>query len=504
MKSVLSRCGEYVASCGGNGTLTIHRFTDSVLFRRYNLRKVLNSHYARNAIDHKEIDVLVKQMEWEETVDDSISTKLAVVVNSFVVVFDIRGESEPILVQQPRNEGVEKVQWVPPIDTKSGGYVNSKQFVVYTQHYLQMKVYSVDCTHILFSILKPVLKSIIIRPRRRNCVWSVVADALEYNAPAIVYHFYNEGSTSVLLQRSRLPKIYLSPPTVEWSDSGKWLLIFSDRDSIYGYDLKVYDSLGLSGRSLIDLNYVKDSILDRFNDEDSKLVLRAQNYATRWISVHDTEYMLVASISQGSYLEFSLVSTNLLRIVAQSTFLLGKIANCWKRMGNAKYRVVNQRTFSMKSTAIRHISSINAYSCVQFDEALLIFGMGQESQFSLRATISLELPITVLKPFEYDNDHLLFATSDHVAIYNLHAQELQVIYSGAVRDAFVELTGTKLFVIVAKDLAKTISNWQRIEVHRTEKSQPKKQNDRIKIGLTDTSNIEEFTDTFNNRKRLKR
>lgn len=520
--SVLSRCGEYIASSLSNGTIEVHRLSNSLLFRRYNLRRVVKNHYSRNVIDNKEnMTILhVRQVEWEEIVEDGESTKFAVVLNNFVMVFDITiDNSEPLVVQQPANEGIEKIQWIPPSeeDHVSGGYVNSKQFVVFTNLYLQMKLYSVDCTHILLTILKPVLKSIIVRPRKRNNVWSVIADTLEYSTPAIMYHFYNEGSTSVLLQSLRLPKVYLSAPRVEWSDSGKWLLMFNDKDSIYGFDLKVYDSLGVSGKLLIDLNYVKDSILDKFNDENAtKLVLQAQNYTSKWISVQDNEYLLVASVSLSKHIKFLLVSTKLIRIINQTSFPISKIVNSWKQVNinlQVKYRNIAQRTFSLKSTTIRKVSSINTHICLHFDDALIIFTLDLvNNEFKLLATISLELSVMILKAFEYENlDQMLIATFDHVAIYNFSTQELEVIYSNKVRNAFVELEGSKLFIIIARDsLEPSISNWERIEVKKTPPKQkvdielPKRHNERIKIGLIDTSNIDEFTDTFNTRKRLKR
>lgn len=205
-------------------------------------------------------------IKWEYVLTHS-TTKLAVVVDSMVVVIDLRYE-EPIFIYE--EDGIADFQWIRPVpisgsgdsadidavdavdaDKKNaleGAYLNCKQLIVYTAGYLQAKLYSLDCTRTLWSIDKPITKVPIYRPNER--FWTVVSS---WRAPGtedlfpLVHHMYNTGSRSYVLHQTSLPDPLLSTNfVVEWARSGKCLVYFNGTDILGGFKLKVVPVLGVS------------------------------------------------------------------------------------------------------------------------------------------------------------------------------------------------------------------------------------------------------------------
>ncbi|CAH6721679.1 hypothetical protein CLIB1444_06S07646 [[Candida] jaroonii] len=244
-----SPCGVYTATITGN-TVTVHS-------------------------DHSKTYRLPSSptggIKWEHVVSGD-STKFAVVVESMVAVIDLRYD-EPMIIYE--EEGVEEIEWIrpvgggggsttggsdspeisagatSPIETNEGAYVNSKQLLVYTTNYLQAKLYSLDCTHTLWCIDKPITRMPIYRPDER--FWTVVSS---WRPPGtddlfpLVHQMYNDGSQSFIFHQTTLPDPLLSTNFVlEWARSGKCMVYFNGTDILGGFKLRVVPVLGVGGSS---------------------------------------------------------------------------------------------------------------------------------------------------------------------------------------------------------------------------------------------------------------
>ena len=115
---------------------------------------------------------------------------------------------------------------------------NCKQLVVFTKHRLQVKLFSLDCTHMLWKIDRPISDEILVRPGLNNTIWSLVVNSglpVSSDAAPVIYHFYNEGSISSLLYKFKF-STNASHTLVNWSGSGKWLCNLNSIDCLFGFD----------------------------------------------------------------------------------------------------------------------------------------------------------------------------------------------------------------------------------------------------------------------------
>lgn len=171
-------------------------------------------------------------------------------MNNRIFIYDIRQDEEVEPITIVLDTLVEDFYWIYPIDTKDtdyeeGAYVNSKQLIVFTKSYLEVKLYSLDCTHTLWTLAKPISTSPIYNPEKN--IWSLALHSKSFKSNdtcPIVYHFCNTGSTSNLLYRFKLPCPYLSDFELNWCNN--LLYYFNCNDSLYGFSLKIFNSLAVN------------------------------------------------------------------------------------------------------------------------------------------------------------------------------------------------------------------------------------------------------------------
>ncbi|ODV77630.1 uncharacterized protein CANTADRAFT_55848, partial [Suhomyces tanzawaensis NRRL Y-17324] len=325
-QSVLSLCGHYVASVV-NGVLEIAPINGNGPVHTHQLNDAIRRHVVNNGVEGRPrvSKAVVTQLEWEKVVSGASCAKIGVVIENYglLMVYELHNH-EPIVIQQSRDDGIEKFEWVPPVDSQQqdedgpGGYSNSKQLVVFTKNYLHMKLYSLDCTHILLTIVKPLVHHLVVSPHRSNRIWSMVADTMEYNQPPLIYHFYNQGSTSTLFQASRLPQYLLTTPHIEWSASGRWLSLFTGEDILYGFDLKIFNLLGTQGplntastvKPIFELNTMGDSKSIQGSNYPST------RYSGSWMSLQEDDHYVAISVADNA-VELIFFSLRILRTISR-------------------------------------------------------------------------------------------------------------------------------------------------------------------------------------------
>lgn len=261
MNHAVSGCASYIALVAG-AEIQIHQLHPANLLRSYDLVQCFEFHRENRPNTHTPhpIDPTTPEValiEWETPAGDRC-TKVAVYAHVHdlhaVLILDLSQDSPIVIEQDPL--GVQALQWVPPRPHPSpvtGAYTGCTQICVFSTFGLEMRLYSLDCTHVLFTVPKPLHNRIFMRPSSSD-LWSVVAapyheknlaqrSILAHStslAPVLV-HFYNEGSVSKVLAALTLDSV----PAAEfdWSQSGKWLLCF---DSALGkFNLRVLNLLAI-------------------------------------------------------------------------------------------------------------------------------------------------------------------------------------------------------------------------------------------------------------------
>ncbi|KAG2731702.1 hypothetical protein G9P44_005289 [Scheffersomyces stipitis] len=469
------------------------------------------------------------------------------------LIFDIRSTSNdttPIVVHQPKTEGIHHFQWISPVDPKeypsseeeiSGGYTNSKQFVIFSKHNLYLKLFSIDCTHALFTILKPITDRVIVRPNKSISSWSVIASSVTYNSSPVIYHFYNEGSTSHILKSYKLPTTMLTEPRLQWSNSGNWFSIFNDRDNLYGFDLMIYSLLGcINGddssskhvEPLFICNYLTEGLVDSETSRSGSLEIASSNYVCQWMTYHDQEFIAIVSVTETRELQFLLLSVNLLRIVSKETKKGSSIFSGWKQVNEGldiRYRNILNKTYQWSNESIKELFIVGSYLVLRSEDTCLIYRLNQSGSGKLHFEFAgaIQVLSKIIGLVEREGS-LMVVTNSHIAVYDFESSAISVMYRAtkeSIRQAFVD--GDKIIVktdSINKDTV-SIKNWEVVDPSATKQTTiiPESNNNtvtkwseinqRVKRNRFDSQRVsligstsfvtDEFTDTFDMRKRSK-
>ncbi|SGZ51487.1 CIC11C00000005635 [Sungouiella intermedia] len=300
MLPAVSGCGTYIALVKA-AELQIHMLLPSKLFRDFNLSQCFIDH--RSNLNHPphRPPITVHSLEWEDPVEDKCG-KIAVHASDasfhLILVFDFT-EDSPVVIEM-ESEGISHLQWIPGASVE-GSYSNCSQLAVFSELATELRVYSLDCTVVEFTLPKPISNSLILRPGDHR-TWSVVAApyyeknlAMRLNLADLsrqypsLLHFLNNGSTSDVLASLQLDFSPNESASFTWSPSGKWLLYFDD--SISGYKLKVYNSLGIHSQHISSMaTHLARPTLEYSSGTDEL----ATEWISTWGSIEGVEYVAVA------------------------------------------------------------------------------------------------------------------------------------------------------------------------------------------------------------------
>lgn len=493
----VSLCHKYIARLKHEeNKLEILNLPTSTIYRSYNIQTLTRLF---SQINHTS-SYVVSQLQWEHILPDSVSTKLAVVIDNLhiAMIIDFRNEDvEPIFIKQPRNEGIESIEWIPPpsLEKDLGAYTNSRQLLIFSKHNLAARVFSLDCTHVLFTIYKP-MSSFLIRPSHDNRFWSILASTLEYNKPPILYHFYNEGSVSVLIKLIKLPNTLTTEPKLSWSGKGTWLQVFSDHETIFGYNLLIYNILGqVSERRKIEPLLDVEIMDNGYNmGSDGHLHFSSNQFQSNWVTLlSDREYIAVSDL-QGPQLHIQIIEISLLRVI-KSVELNLKDKQGWKQSWDKfVYGTITLPETLEITKVYSHESEI--YICINNTYVIgCHFRLTESDSIEAEIKSIMEVDTFVFDFYKIDNK-LLLITEKLVVTLNDDNDKPQRIFdtNGTIKNTQPD---TDQITIIYSTTQGTL--WETVFTTNRFTSPRKK---RHLLGNTSIL-LDDITDTFNLKKRIK-
>ncbi|KAK6201363.1 uncharacterized protein RJT21DRAFT_34742 [Scheffersomyces amazonensis] len=532
--SAVSPCGKFVGIVSiARSTVEIYAVESSSVYRSYDLNDSLRDVYGNGVEQMGNVKSLVlTQFTWEPVSVGLQSSKFGVVVDNYAVLlmFDIRDDhNKPIIIQQSMVEGIDRFQWIPEAigdDEKQsggGGYVNCKQVVVFTKFNLHMKLYSLDCTHILVTILKPLTNEILIRPNKGNKYWSIVASPVEYNAHCSIYHFYNKGSISSLFQIQKLPFSIITACSIHWSSSGSWLSFFDESSKLYGFEMNVVPFLStqLGGETTTTTTTNAEPILtikhlsDELSTSSGKVELANTNYVDSWINTKSStndnnECILVASISDRYEFELLVYSISTLRLVRKTGFNQEVYGTGWVQTADSNAIKYRQSTnITLADTTIKKIHSEHSTVILQVSNTVIILQLIDGPE--LKYITSIQYNSDIVSVSFVNSNSFVVVTDTHIIDYDLTTNKLSIPYSGTTSTLKDATAGEERLIILQDNKWQVINKGTKSESETDFKPQVFP---RLKRNRPDTTNrltllsnsftADEITDTFDVRKRPKR
>lgn len=494
----VSDCCKFIARISDT-VLEIIDLSHSTTFRSYDLYDTVEK-YLQIKLRQKPI---FTHLQWEKVIPGSDSSKIGVIVDNvpLLIIFDFTNmEAEPIFIKQPRQEGIEYFEWIPPVSQEKeiGAYKNSCQLIVYSKLNLNAKVYSLDCTHILFTIYKPI-SSLIIRPAHDNRFWSIFANTLEYNVPPILYHFYNEGSISVLIQHIKLPQPISTAPVIKWSPSGSWLQLFNDIENIFGYHLMVFNLLGqiLNDKTikpLIDVECMSEGYTT--SREDGHISLSNCQFESNWLNLELGNEMIIITSVQERIMEFQLVSMSLLRIEKVIKLNINNTQGWIQTSNGFTYRNITLPVHE-EEWKISKISINNQDIFICINKSIIVHykisAIRSDVSIGFNYMIQTSSSITNLEMW---NDNLLIITEDEVHLASGDASKPKRIFRTRGTIKLCSIRHNQMVIIHNTTQG---TNWQVVELEQSKQSPIKRKHLLGNISIMS----DEVTDTFDNRKRIK-
>lgn len=505
----VSPCGSYIAQWNSDNDeiLEIIETNAFKTYASYNLSIAIAKAMARTLISNEHNARLdVTQVEWEHT-NRSRVTKVGVVVRnlSLMVICELGEQREPIVVPQSHVEGISRFQWIPPIDTGKGlekeelherseneAYVNCIQFGVFTRNNLQLKIYSLEKTRVVFTVLKPVEDRILVRPqgKRKTVHWSILATAPTGTNKYMLYHFVNEGAISTLFHTVELDVAAWSPRfDISWSPLGNYFGCFNQ--SLAGFDVSLYNSLGAfsttqraTGEPILKVSR------SFYNEIDLKVRPITPNSSASWLRTTASEYAIVAGLSLDSQLVINCFCINSFRIEQTVTLDLYHTPNIplWRKFHGSEYRKVVVAKFPslFRLAAVTKIQVVdNQLFVVQFESHIFLYLISVDHlrlSFELKGLFMFGGPIKQVISTESGN--ILISTRDCVYEYCSSQDTLRLVYENMLLHAIQYCKGSVYLT--------TSLEWDKVSLADGQKPLPTEQS----VQRFNVSATEEITDTF--------
>lgn len=417
MIPAVSGCGSYIALVAA-AELQIHVLLPSKLFRTYNLSQCFTNHRLQCDYRPHKLPITVHSLEWEIPTEEKCG-KVAVYASDMslhvIFVFDFT-EDIPVVIEVEK-EGISHLQWIPGA-SKDGGYSNCSQFAVFSNFATELRVYSLDCTMVEFTLAKPVSQRLLARPDASN-IWSVVASPYYGKAMMersyltdpngqnpVLLHFYNNGSTSEILARLQLDFSPSVASSFTWSPSGKWLLYFGDSGS--GYTLKIFNSLGIHSQPISSISeHVAQPTL-----QYTRITEFVTDWLSTWGSLDGIEYMAV--IQQPAR-----------RLVHLKAYAINEVSAARKL----------SMDLSRGPNWVINADSGRSGTYRQHNGALLISGkwktfqlIGQKLLLATNDFVAILL-VKIATPLQFEVDYTLSASLTFLKAYLVSETELAIVFS---------------------------------------------------------------------------
>lgn len=424
----ISHCGEFVAVVTGP-ELQVHSVAKTTRTKTFHIDRIVQLHCTNSGeIVSRDADAKVHLLEWEPLVSGARSTKVAAYVTQdnfhLLMVFDL-AEEMPVIIEQD-SVGVAHFQWIPLRSAVAeSAYSNAVQLAVFLNYGLELRVYSLDCTHVLFAVPKPFIARLAVRPLPLT-MWTALA--LPYydknlasrsilasqNATyPVLLQFLNEGAVSTLAALLPLDFLPSSSAGLAWSQSGKWLLCFDDKEVLAGFKLRIFNLLAVHDKPTASLvaHPAQRTMEFTHNDLDG-----AKDWLSDWGSVADTEYVLaVPSITDGVVKIKGYDITHMAPTPLHTLQLDGEL---WLQTADFLRKVRYHRMAYLPKEKCRwsELYSFGQYHVLKGDQYVAIARSSYVTQLKFELVTVLAAALTFLKPFKLANDRFVLAFADHVAV----------------------------------------------------------------------------------------
>lgn len=547
----ISRCGQFVALVSGS-IFQVHSLlspedASPISSVQYDLPRIFFRHKKLDNWSSYKPEMSVSIIDWEH-VCIGLSTKVAVCVSdgdTCLVLIFVLGEEQPIVIEADAL-GVERLQWLPFYLEGSSAYLNSTLLAIFTKFGLELRVYSIAHTHMLFSIPKPLINQIFIRPGNSG-VWSVIVssfhdknslqkllrDDRSSSWPSLL-HFYTDGITCSLLAALRLDFDPSPQANFVWSESAKWLLYFDTHHSLYAHRLAVFNLLGVHDRDVEDitdhvsqatrsLNYEPDSIETRIAGISPKVT---------WGNSDSIDYILVIPTKTKSFLNIRVSD-----VTSMSQSVIHRLdlnaGQAWlvlpTPVKTLQYRKVSTLPLT-RSLSWSRVSSFGSSHVLAADNCVVILASGAGLQFEVLTTILHSQPLIDSK--RLGNGHHVLAFADHIALQSPAGMEV-ITFTDWRYSEIVMIENHEKLVISVVESSSSGTTWSQIDHDLSERNRAVKQFHRDETGtdgketrqrlgqggreaerlmntavsrpVSDSSGMrEEITDTFQAQKRRRR
>lgn len=331
----LSHCGHYVALVEDTN-ISIHRILPSFLLRRYNAAKDIRRHLKGSGSSDRTIKI--GGLFWETTTGLNTSTKIAVSISSkdfhATIVYDMTSQStDPVIIEL--DSAIAHISWIEGAPEEGSAYKNCTQLVVFDLFGLLARVYSLDCTRVLFTVPKPIVQKSLTRPGHPG-FWSLLLTSyfdknltsrsimidLQSDSHPYLLHFTNNGSRSALFASLQLDHQSSPSAQIAWDPKGSWICFFDSGESLFGYTVRVYNSLGVYQKSE---NSDKRLAQPTLHSSYTKGI----GWTFAWLNIHDLLFIAAIPLKSYKKLEFRIHGVSHLSLCYPSVVHLEKSDSIW-------------------------------------------------------------------------------------------------------------------------------------------------------------------------------
>lgn len=484
--SIPSPCGSMIAFCNLR-TLTIH-------INPSNGKQTTSPHsidIQRDISDHIGIRdrhsflnqiPRITQIEWESCLPKTKATKIAILVEQYamLLIYDVRESSIPIIIRQTRELGVAKFQWIPPVEENAseGAYVNCKQVLLFTGSYLHAKLYSLDCTTVLWTIDTPVPNSsIIAKSSLDNRIWSLVGEqVLGFSLNPVVYNFYNDGSESDLLYAFELTKessSRLCSPELLWSQSGKWLLDFSPNEELFGFSLEVYNSLGVgsiksteakyirNGTPMASLNWLTDGIHDEPGSAINLVTYGALSYLAQWLDIGGVDIVVVAGLVRN---DLTILGYSIPKLLLFTIPFKARNIRYISRQYSSTFRKVIAKGIQLLE--LKRIDNFESYFSIACHDTVLVFRATLADAIEHSSTITFDLTVDSVYHLQKSKNRAIIVVSNQcIAMYVMQRDLAQIVFEAqTILDAVIREVEDKIKILVKVADEGLSTDWHSLSV----------------------------------------
>lgn len=431
----ISGCGTYIALVRDN-SVQIHVVNPPTLFRTFNLDRCFAQHRQNSNVASSPTQsgpITVHSLEWEVPTTEKCGKIAAYASDSLlqlVLVFDFVLDL-PLVIEVDQDEP-SHIQWIPGASLE-GAYVNCSQLAVFTDLGIEMRVYSLDCTVVQFTVPKPVFNSIIVRPGDSH-VWSVVASPYYEKTlaarsiladparelPALL-HFHSSGSVSSLLANLALDFSPNLDSLFQWSPSGSWLLYFDDSSSLCGYRLKFFNLLGIHSRPIKSSSENLAQATLEYSDTTSL----ATSWISAWGQVGNIEYATVVAAKTSKTIELKAYAVSQASTTRKISIDLTKGRN-WTCISDTNRSPLYRETFAVAEPTgqWRTFTDLGQRLLLASDNFVAVILVKVATPLHFEAEYTVSSPLLLLEAFPLSSSEVILVFADHVAVLTSHGSKV--------------------------------------------------------------------------------